>query len=206
MDESIEALIEKARDGDGSALAELFDQYRGRLRRMVQLRMDRRVQSRVAESDVLQEAFVDLANQLPNYVKSPKLPFFLWLRLLTGQRLAKIHRMHLQQKKRSIVREVRFSDQIPEASSVLIAAEIAGQFTSAAGHAIREETRLKVQQVLERMSEHDREIISLRSVEQLSNEEIALELGISNKAASMRYIRAIIRLKELLEEVPGILD
>ena len=206
MDENTQLLVERAQMGDNAAMTELFVQHRERLKRMVSARIDRRVQARVSESDVLQEAFVDLANQLPNYAKSPDLPFFLWLRRLTGQRLAKIHRFHLGQQKRNATREICGNPQIPDASSVFIAAQLVDQMTSAAGRAIREESRKKVEDVLETIPPADREIISLRNVEQLSNEEIAVLLGISNKAASKRYTRAILRVKSVLENIPGMLD
>ena len=206
MDELTQSLVDRAQMGDEAAMTELFVQHRERLKRMVRVRMDRRVQARVSDSDVLQEAFVDLANQLPNYAKSPDLPFFLWLRRLTGQRLAKIHRFHLGQQKRNAALEVSNKNLIPDASSVFVAAQLADQMTSAAGRAIRAETQKKVEQVLETMSPGDREIISLRNIEQLSNAEIALILGISNKAASKRYTRAILRVKSVLEGIPGMLD
>ena len=203
----VDNLIAQARAGNQHALAQLFEQHQGRLARMVDLRMDRRVQARVAVSDVLQEAYVDLAQQLPNYAKDPKLPFFLWLRRITGQRLAKIHRQHLGQAKRNVSKEVPLDQRaVPGANSGIVARELVGRFTSAAGHAIREETRAKVQEVLEHMPANDREMIALRNVERLSNEEIASLLGLSGKAASMRYTRALLRLKDVLTEIPGMLD
>lgn len=207
MDENLDLLIEMVNSGDESALVELFERHRERLQRMVNLRMDRRIQARVAVSDILQEAYVDLARQLPNYVRDPKLPFFLWMRRITGQRLAKIHRMHLGQQKRIVTRDVPLERcGVPESSSLFMAAELVDQFTSAAGQAIREELILKVQEVLEAMPAGDQEIISLRHVEQLSNSEVAHVLEISPKAASMRYTRAILRLKDALEKIPGMLD
>lgn len=207
MDHDIEPLVEQAKAGDERALVQLFDQHRDRLMRMVNLRMDRRIQARVSESDVLQEAYVDLAQQLPNYAKDPKLPFFLWLRRITGQRLAKIHRRHLGQAMRDAGREVALDrNWMPDASSALVAFGLIDQFTSAAAKAVRVEILEKIQEALETMPEQDREVISLRHSEQLSNEEIAIVLDVTNKAASMRYTRAILRLKEMLEKIPGILD
>src|SRR4051812_10191562 len=87
--------IRPAAAGDGGALAELFGRYRKRLKQMVRLRLDRRLQGRVDPSDVLQEAYLDAAEQLPHYLKKPEMELFLWLRLVTGQRLARVHRQHL---------------------------------------------------------------------------------------------------------------
>ena len=62
---------------------------------MVRLRLDRRLQGRVDPSDVLQEAYLDVAQQLSSYQAKPEMPFYLWLRLTTGQRLMRLHRQHL---------------------------------------------------------------------------------------------------------------
>src|SRR5262249_40714380 len=90
-----EILLGRAAGGDAEALAELFCRYRKRLRQMVRLRLDRRLHGRVDPSDVLQEAYLDLTRQLPAYLDKREMPFFLWLRLLTGQRLMRLHRQHL---------------------------------------------------------------------------------------------------------------
>jgi RNA polymerase sigma-70 factor (ECF subfamily) len=88
-------LLEKVAGGDTQAAQELFGRYRDRLKRMVHLRLSRRLQGRVDDSDVLQEAFLDISRRLPEYVAEPKLPFFLWLRHLTGLKLVEVHRRHL---------------------------------------------------------------------------------------------------------------
>src|SRR5437764_4495631 len=99
-------LLRRAAGGDEAACAELFSRYRDRLKRMVHLRLSRRLQGRVDDSDVVQESFLDIARNLPEYVKDPKLPFFLWLRHLTGLKLAEVHRRHLGTQLRDADREV----------------------------------------------------------------------------------------------------
>lgn len=124
-------LIRKSLAGDETALAALFDRYRPRLKRMVLLRMNARVQQRVDASDVLQEAFIDRAQKLEEYVKDPKIEFFLWLRLVTGQRLAMVHRKHVHAKMRSVDREVSINrGRVPEASSFCLASRLVGQFSN----------------------------------------------------------------------------
>src|SRR5690348_5474294 len=128
-----EELIDRAGEGDETALAELFGRYRKRLRQMVRLRLDRRLQGRVDASDVLQEAFLDLAQQFRSYVERREaMPFFLWLRLLTGQRMMRIHRQHLGSAMRDAGREVSLHHgAMPQASSESLAARLLGRFTSA---------------------------------------------------------------------------
>lgn len=201
------ALIERAVAGDKTALAELFSRYRPRLRQMVRLRLDRRLAGRVDPSDVLQEAYLDVAQQLPAYQDQPDLPFFLWLRLVTGQRLARVHRHHLGTAGRDVGREVSlYRGGLPHASSVAIAAQLLGKLTAASAAAVRAEMQLQLQAALNEMDALDREIIALRHFEELTNREAAQVLGLSKTAASNRYIRALARLQKILESIPGFLD
>jgi RNA polymerase sigma-70 factor (ECF subfamily) len=87
-------LLSRAAACDEAACRELFSRYRPRLKRMVHLRLSRRLQGRVDDSDVVQEAFLDAGRQLPEYAAEPQLPFYLWLRQLTGLKLAEVHRRH----------------------------------------------------------------------------------------------------------------
>jgi RNA polymerase sigma-70 factor (ECF subfamily) len=199
-----EVLLERARGGDCGALAELFERHRGRLEQMVRLRLDRRLQGRLDPGDVLQEAYLDVARRFLEYRANPTLPFFLWLRLLTGQRLVDLHRQHLGAKMRSAGLEVSlYRGDFPRASSASLAELLMGRLTSASRAAIRAETQLRVQEALNAMDPTDREVLVLRHFEMLSNEETAQVLGLKPSAASNRHIRALKRLKEILAEVPG---
>src|SRR5439155_5703175 len=114
-----EARLRRARDGDPRALAELFEHYRDRLRQMVRLRLDRRLYGRLDPSDVLQDAYLDFARRFPDYARAPSMPFYLWLRSLTGQKLIDLHRQHLGAKMRAAGQEVSlYRGAIPQASSV----------------------------------------------------------------------------------------
>ena len=202
-----EVLLRQAENGDEQALAQLFGKYRKRLRRMVQLRLDRRLQGRVDPSDVLQEAYIDLAKKLPEYAKDRSFPFFLWLRLLTGQRLMHVHRQHLQTAMRDATREVSlYRGAMPQATSMSLATNLLGRMTSVSEKVVRAEIQVKLQETLNAMDPIDREILVLRHFEELSNNETATALGIKKAAASNRYIRALKRLKDTLSNVPGMLD
>jgi RNA polymerase sigma-70 factor, ECF subfamily len=199
-------LIDRAAAGDSEALAELFGRYRKRLRSMVRLRLDRRLQGRVDPSDVLQEAYLDVVQQLPTYRAKPEMPFYLWLRLTTGQRLMRMHRQHLGAAFRDAGREVSLHrGALPQASSVSLAAQLLGKMTSVSKAVERVETQLQLQAALNGMDELDREIIALRHFEELSNAEAAQVLGLEPSAASKRYIRALKRLQEILKSIPGLL-
>jgi RNA polymerase sigma-70 factor (ECF subfamily) len=199
--------LRRAAAGDAAALAELFGRYRKRLRQMVRLRLDRRLQGRVDPSDVLQDAYLDVAEQLPHYLRQPEMPFFLWLRLVTGQRLMRVHRQHLGAAMRDAAREVSlYRGALPQASSTSLAAQLLGKFTSASRAAIRAEVQIQLQAALNAMDPLDREIIALRHFEELSNVEAAQVLSMDPSATSKRYIRALKRLQTILQSVPGLLD
>ena len=206
IDESGELLVRLQR-GDQSALASLFMRYRGRLRRMVDLRMDRRLAGRIDPSDVLQETYLDASRQLEGYLDREQMPFFLWLRLLTGQRLMAMHRWHLGAQKRDARQELGIHrNAMPQAGSTALSRQLLGRLTSPSNAAIRREQRQRLKGLLDRLEPLDREILALRHFETLSNDEAARELGISKSAASKRYIRALERFREMVASLPGMLD
>ena len=202
-----EELLSRATAGDEAALAALWERHRARLRLMVRLRLDRRLQGRVDPSDVLQDAYLDLAARLPDYARERPLPTYLWLRLVAGQRFAQVHRRHLGAAMRDAGRELSLHrGALPQASSASLAAQLLGRFTTASQAAIRAERQLQLQAVLNGLDEMDREILALRHFEGLSNGEAAQVLGLSKTAANNRYVRALGRLRDLLGRVPGFFD
>jgi RNA polymerase sigma-70 factor (ECF subfamily) len=197
-------LLQLAAAGDQRALREVFSRYRERLKRMVRLRLSRRLQGRVDDSDVLQESFLEIGKKLPEYVRQPKLPFFLWLRHMTGLKLAEVHRRHLGTDMRDADREVSLHrGGLPEADSASLAAQLLGKLTTPSQAAIRAEQRVYVQEALNSMDATDREVLALKHFEQLSTAEIAEVLGLSKAGAGSRYLRAIKRLREILSRFPG---
>ena len=203
---STDDLLRCAGAGDPHALAELFARYRGRLRRMVRLRLDRRLQGRVDPSDVLQEAQLEITRRAAEYAADPRVPPFLWLRLITGQRLMALHRRHLGAQMRNAGQEIALHrGPIPQATSLSLAEMLLGRLTSPTQAARRAEVRLLLQEALNGMDPLDREVLTLRHFEELSNGEVAQVLGLTKTAASNRYIRALERLREALAGIPGLL-
>jgi RNA polymerase sigma-70 factor, ECF subfamily len=206
-DDESDRLIERLRGGDRTAATEMLSRHRDRLRRMIQLRLDSRLLGRLDTSDVLQDALLDVASRLEEYLKDPKLPFFLWMRMVAGERLAWLHRHHLGVKKRDAGREVPlYRDALPEASSFALASMLLGAQTSPTQAAVRAERQLRVQEALNGLGPVDREILALRHFEHLTPTETAQVLGLKPDAASKRYIRALMRLKGLLAGMPGGLE
>ena len=200
-------LLRRAAQGDQAAWGALLVRSRDRLRRMVALRLDRRLQGRVDPSDIIQEAYIDASARLAEYARQPDMPFFLWLRFLTGQRLVRVHRQHLGAEMRDVAREVSlYRGALPAATSAALAAQLLGRDTRPSEAAVRAERSIRLQEALNSMDPLDREVLALRHFEQLSNAEAARVLGLQEPAAAKRYVRALKRLRLILDARPGGLD
>ncbi len=197
-------LLKRAHSGDAVALSEIFARHRDRLRRMVEMRLDRRVQARIDASDVVQDAYVDVIHRLEDYLRDPHLPLFLWLRLVVGERLLKLHHRHLGAQMRDAGREVSlYRGALPAASSAALAAQLLGKHTTPTQAVLRAERVLRLQEALNTLDPMDREILSLRHFEELTIAETALALEIKEEAAAKRYLRALKRLKDILAQLGG---
>jgi RNA polymerase sigma-70 factor (ECF subfamily) len=197
-------VLEQAAQGDAQVFGALLSRHQPRLRRMIALRLDRRLQGRIDPSDVIQEAYLEASARLAEYLRNPSMPFFLWLRFLTGQKLVTLHRHHMGVKMRDANQQVALDHRsLPEASSVVLAAQLLDNDTRPSEAAIRAEMKVRVQEALDGMDPLDREVLALRHFEQLSRAEIAQVLEISEAAAGKRYLRALERLKQVLMRSKG---
>ena len=193
-------LLSQARSGKREAINELLDRHREALRRMVALRMDRALQQRVDASDIVQDALVEANRRLTEYLKDPQLPFRLWLHQIAKDRLIDAHRRHRVAARRSLDREQPLAARgTLDHSTLDLAAQLCDRELTPAEAATRHELERRFQAALEELDENDREVILLRHFEQLSNQETAQALGLSEPAAGMRYLRAVRRLRGLLQ-------
>lgn len=197
-------LAVRLKRGDREALAELFASHQARLWRMVDFRIDRRLLGRVDPDDVLQEAYLAAAQRLVHYANEGSPSPFVWLRMIVMQTLIDVHRHHLGTQMRDADREVpRCGWHSPQTTSASLAAFLVGRFTSPSQAAARAEALEQVERAIGEMDRLDQEVLALRHFEELSNSEVAEVLGIQQKAASIRYVRALRRLKDILSQLPG---
>jgi RNA polymerase sigma-70 factor (ECF subfamily) len=190
--DEVDALLDQVRSGDQNSVGLLFEQFRPKLRRLVSIRMDGRLKSRLSESDALQEIFIDVSQQIQRYIQNPGVSIYVWMRGIAAQRLQKLHRDHLAAQRRSVTRE----HHLPEQSSLLLGRQMIAGETGPSQKLAQKELRKLVQQTIDSLKEEDREIILLREFEDLPNSEVAELLGLSESAATMRHGRALHRLKE----------
>ncbi len=195
----------RLRAGDAQALAELWARERERLWRVIEFRLAEPLRGRLGPEDVLQEAYLAASQRLKHYAESPATSPFMWLRMIVNQTLIDLHRQHLGAQRRDAGREISL-DQGPyaQATSASVAIQLVGAFTSPSRAAARADLLTLVQTAIEQMSPIDQEVLVLRHFEELTNSEVAEALGIEEKAASIRYIRALRRLKDILKQVPDL--
>ena len=199
---SVEELVELAASGHPDALGDLLQSFRDQLVRIISFRMDPRLRGRLDADDIVQDAFIEATERFEAYVAKPDMPFFLWLRFITVQKLFQMHRRHLGVKSRDAGREISiYSSPCPQATSAVLAAHLLGKQTSPSLAAMRAETTNRVEKALNSMNEVDREILALRRFEKLKNDQVAKLLNISKTAASNRYIRALERLQKEVKEL-----
>jgi RNA polymerase sigma-70 factor (ECF subfamily) len=173
---------------------------------MVNFRLDHRLAGRVDADDVLQESYLAAAKRIDYYSAGGFDSPFLWLRVVVQQTMIDIHRRHLLAQSRDAGREVAIFATYPQATSETLAIHLVGDWTSPSQAAARVEMVDKVQAAIATMNSVDQEVLALRHFEELTNAEVAQTLGIEPKAASLRYVRALRRLKEILADLPGVLD
>jgi len=192
-------LLDRAKQGDEKAVEGLLTRHREAVRRMIELRLDPAIVQRVDASDVVQEVLLEVSRRLQEYLKKPALPFHLWLRHIAKDHLIDAHRKHHQAQKRGVNREQQLvRPGWAERSSLDLAGQLIDQELTPASAAIRRELERRLQDALTQLEEDDREMILMRHYEQMPNQEVAGALGLTEAAASMRYLRAIRRLRDFM--------
>jgi RNA polymerase sigma-70 factor (ECF subfamily) len=192
-------MLEAARGGDAAAIDHLLTEFREPLRRVVDLRLDPVLGRRVDASDIVQDVLLEANQRLVEYLRSPAMPFHLWLRHLAQDRIIDTHRRHRLAQRRSLDKEQPIERPAwVDQSSMQLAAQLVDTEKTPASAAIHQELQRRLENALEQLAEDDRDIILMRHHEQLSNQDVAAALGLTEAAASMRYLRALRKLRAVL--------
>jgi RNA polymerase sigma-70 factor (ECF subfamily) len=197
----IQVLLDQAKQGDPAAVERLLTEQRAPLRRMIDLRLDPALAARVDASDIVQDVLLEVSHRLTDYLRDPSMPFHLWLRHIARDHIIDAHRRHRKAQRRSLDREQPLrAAGLSDRSSFELAGQLFDHELTPASAAIRQELQSQLETALTALDEDDREVIVMRHVEQLSNQEAAAVLGLTEAAASMRYLRAVRRLRSLLAQ------
>ena len=203
----IEQLVDQVIRGDRDALGKLFNHHRQRLWRIVNFRLDNRLVGRVDADDILQESYMNAEKRIEHFLHDSPEGFFIWLRLIVNQTMIDVHRRHLGAKVRDASRERSTSGGwSSKSTSFSLSHHLLGHLTSPSYAAVRAELSNQLNIALETMGDLDREVLALRHFEELTNSETAKVLELSEQAASLRYVRALARLKKVLTAIPGFMD
>ena len=194
-------LLRRAEAGDLEARNDLLQRYRRRLRHMVDVHLNQRLSTRVDPSDIVQDALIDAAEGLSEYIQHRPLPFYPWLRQFAWNRLVDMHRRHTAGK-RDVRREVDW--HLSDVSACDLAQRLVGSGTSPSAHVNRAELSARVREILSTMRSHDCQVLILRHLEELSTAEIANVIGISEEAVKKRHVRALLRLQKQLADISGV--
>ena len=201
------ALSARAAGGDMDAWGALLARHPERLAGVAAFRLDPRLRGRVDAADVMQEAFVAATARRAEFFRQTAQPLFLWLRWMVGNTLLELHRHHLGAQMRDAGREAssgRHSDgDGDDGTRLALVAQLTCGVTGPATAAGREDVKARLGEALGRMDATDREVLALRHFEQLTSSEAAQVLGIQERAAAKRYLRALERLREVLSAMPG---
>ena len=197
-------LLANARQGDRAAVNRLLERHRISLKKLIQLRLDRKIARRVDASDVVQDVLMEANTRLQDYLADPRMPFHLWLRQLAQDRMIDVYRRHRGAQRRSLDREQsitapQFSDQ----SGLDLMGQLADHELTPAAASIRKELEARFVLALDQLEDEDREIVLMRHFEQLGNSEVADALGLSAAAAGMRHLRALRKLRAILGDRPS---
>lgn len=197
--ENTEQLLDNARAGDGNAVNQLLERHRDAVRRMIDQRMDQVLKRRVDASDIVQDVMIDANRRLSAYMENPVMPFHLWLRQMAKDRLIDAHRKHRGAARRSMDREQPLVNAASNESSLDLMTQLRDQELTPAAAATWNELQRRFQSACDQLETQDQEIVLMRHFEHLSNSEAAVVLGVSSQAASMRYLRAMRRLRECMD-------
>ena len=195
-----DTLLEMASVGDSQAVEQLFVRHQVRLRRMIGTRIDNRLSPRMDPSDVIQETLLLAHRQLPKYLAERPIPFYPWLRRICWERLLDLHDAHLTAEKRSVRREAGIAIPLLDHSAAQLADCLVANEISPSKAMVRDEMKQRVRGALDQIGDTEREVLVMRFLEEMSLAETAATLGVSEGAVSMRQLRALLKIRQVLGE------
>ena len=196
-----EQLLARARRERGEPLGALLELYRNYLQLLAHTQIDLHLQGQLDPSDLVQETMLEAYRDFGQFRGTREGELMAWLRRILVHNLARQVEKNLGTRKRDVRRQVSLHRLAElERSSAQVDAALVSQATSTAGRAQRREQAAILADTLARLKPEHREVIVLRNLEGLSFEEVARRMGRTAGAVRMLWLRALDRLKQLLEE------
>ena len=177
-----------------------FLAYRSQLLSLARRNLNPVLSRRVTPEDIVQDTLSAACSRIDFFENRPDIPVYFKLRTILFQTVASAGRKHLQSRKRDAYKELEVADGDTESPARASWNQFADTMTGPVTRAARSDRYALLKNALENLSENDRCILEMRHFDGLGNAECAQLLGIEPKAASIRYVRALQRLREKLTE------
>jgi RNA polymerase sigma-70 factor (ECF subfamily) len=192
-------LLRRAASGEAAASRELLERHRDRLTRMVELRLSSRLASRIDVSEVVGETLAEAESRLPDYVRDAPMPFYPWLHRLAAEHL-KAARRRLLPTEAGEGSCIEDDTLVAGAGPGRLLEALRAEDDTTPGRAnILKERRHRARAALEELAPPDREILVMHYLEELDFSDVAAILGVDEPAAKMRHLRALQRMRTLIE-------
>ncbi len=154
VDEQTETLLTAVKAGDEDAVNRLLERHRAPIRRLIELRLDRKVRQRVDVSDVVQDVMIEANGRLEKYLDDPVMAFHLWLRQIAWDRIIDTYRRHRVSAKRNMDREQPMSAPAgPDHSTMEFAVQLCDPGLTPQAAATQREIAVKVEAAIERLAD-----------------------------------------------------
>lgn len=182
-------------------LAAVFAENRQRLFALAEKRLNPILLKRMSAEDVVAETYVNAAKRLDYFAAHDDVPIYYKLRTVLMQTIGDIERRHLKAQGRDAYKELSVEGEEAQPEGGVCVGELPADITSPVSRVDRDERHTLLRRAIAAMPENDRAIIVMRHFDGMGNAECAAALGIAEKAASIRYVRALERLQQKLMEV-----
>lgn len=196
---SISDLIRKARKDESGALERLLESYRQYLKLLARTGIDHSLQGKADPSDLVQETFLKAHEHFKQFRGHNEAELTTWLRRILARNLADLTRRYHLAESRRAGRE-RSLEQLLDTSSQALNNLLADAAGSPSESAQRRELSVVLANALAELSDEQREVIVLRSLEERDWPEVARRMKRTAGAVRMLWVRALKRLRPLIEK------
>ena len=183
---------------DLAELGTLVEVHWPRLVQIVRRRLVSSLGLQLDAEEIVNTAFLDARRRWPTYRTDRKVSPFVWLYRIVNDRLIEEWRTATRQK-----RDIRQNIPWPDRPSVDLGLRLVAPDTSPTQAVVRDEEAALMRQALGLLREQDREVVMLRGYDDLSFREIGELLGVEENTATVRYVRALRRLKDIWQRLTG---
>lgn len=201
----VDSLLADAKAGNSVALGSLFALYQNYIRLLAATQLRARLRVRASASDVAQDTFLKAHRGFDEFRGNSGGEFVVWLRSILSHQLQYLIQQNVTAQARDVRREISLEDigRWMDQSSAKMDAVLVANDPSPATQFDQHERSVRVADAMAALPDDYREIIMLRSIEELGYPEIAEQFGRSQGAVRMLWLRAIEALRDALQVPSG---